>query len=181
MRVLLGVTGGIAAYKAAGLTSMLVKAGHEVRVTMTPAATQFVGPITFEALANKPVMLDPWELGGSEDGVTSVRHISWAKWAEVAVVAPLTASTLAKLHAGIADNALTTVWLALDRSTRQILCPAMNTRMWEHPTTQRNLQWLRENTGATVIGPIVKRLAEGETGMGAMAEIEDIFEVITRP
>ena len=81
MNVLLGVTGGIAAYKAAGLTSTLVKAGHAVRVVMTPAATEFVGPITFEALCDHPVMVDAWETGGSQDGVTSVRHISWATWA----------------------------------------------------------------------------------------------------
>ncbi len=178
MRVLLGVTGGIAAYKAASLASGLVKAGHEVRVVMTPAATHFVGPITFEALVDHPVMVDVWEVGASVDGTTSVRHISWAKWAEVVVIAPLTASTLGKLFAGIADNALTTVWMALPPSTPVLLAPAMNTRMWEHPATQRNLAWLAEHGQVQVIGPIVKRLAEGEVGMGAMAEPEDLLAAV---
>lgn len=178
MRVLVGVTGGIAAYKAASLVSGLVKAGHQVRVVMTDAATRFVGPITFESLCGEPVMVDLWETGGSQDGLTSVRHISWAKWCDVAVIAPLSASTLGKLFAGIADNALTTVWLALPSDVPQVLCPAMNTHMWEHPATQRNLQWVQDNTGARVVGPIVKRLAEGDVGMGAMAEPEDIQAAI---
>lgn len=178
MRVLLGVTGGIAAYKAADLTSRLVKVGHEMHVVMTEAATRFVGSITFEALCGHPVMVDLWEAGGSVDGATSVRHISWAKWADVAVLAPLSASTLGKLYAGIADNALTTVWLALPADVPQVLCPAMNTRMWEHAATQRNVAWLEENTNAQVVSPVVKRLAEGEVGMGAMAEPADILAAI---
>jgi phosphopantothenoylcysteine decarboxylase/phosphopantothenate--cysteine ligase len=111
MNVLVGVSGGIAAYKAADLVSNLVKR-HSVRVVMTPSATAFVGPLTFEALSGHPVMVDVLATGGAPDGASAVEHISWAKWADIAVIAPLTASTLGKIASGIADNALLTVWLA---------------------------------------------------------------------
>lgn len=172
MRVLLGVSGGIACYKAVDLVSRLTKAGHEVRVVMTPSAARFVGPVTFETMSRHPVMLDVFTTAGG--GLSPVAHIDWAKWAEVAVLAPLTASTLGKLAHGIADNALTTLWLALPSTVPQVHCPAMNTRMWEHPAVVQNVAWCRQHLGATVVGPISKRLADGDVGMGGLAEIDDI-------
>lgn len=178
MRVLLGISGGIAAYKAADLTSTLVKRGHEVRVAMTPAATRFVGPLTFEALSAHPVMTDALATGASPGGVSAIEHIDWAKWAEVAVVAPLTASTLGKLACGIADDALTTVWMALSGDVPNLLCPAMNTKMWEHPVVVRNLRWLEELGRYTIVAPSHKRLACGDVGVGGLADVPDIVEAI---
>jgi phosphopantothenoylcysteine synthetase/decarboxylase len=180
MRVLLGVTGGIAAYKAADLTSQLVKRGDEVRVVMTANATRFVGSVTFEALSANPVMLDAFATGQGTDGASSIEHISWAKWAEVAVVAPLTASTLAKIATGLADDALTTVLLALPVHVPILLCPAMNTAMWDQPVVRRNLAWIEELGRATVLDPIDKRLACGDVGVGGLPDVADILAAIDR-
>ena len=109
MKLLLGVTGGIAAYKAANLSSQAMKAGFEVRVMMTPSATQFVGPLTFEGLTGEPVFTDVLETGADAQGSSAVRHISWARWPDVVLLAPLSMSSLAKLAVGIADNAVLTV------------------------------------------------------------------------
>jgi phosphopantothenoylcysteine synthetase/decarboxylase len=179
VRVLLGVTGGIAAYKAADLVSQLVKRGDEVRVVMTPNATQFVGPLTFEALSGNPVMTDALSTGAAGTGAaSSIEHISWAKWAEIAVVAPLTASTLGRLACGMADDALTTVWMALPDGVPSLLCPAMNTAMWNHPVVQRNLRWVRELDRYRIVAPSHKRLACGDTGVGGLAEIPEIIAAI---
>jgi phosphopantothenoylcysteine synthetase/decarboxylase len=178
MRVLLGVTGGIAAYKAADLTSRLLKQGAEVRVVMTRSATRFVGPLTFEGLTGHPVMVDVLETGADPDGASAVRHIGWAKWADVAVVAPLTAATLGRIACGIAEDALTTVLLALPAGKPVILCPAMNTRMWEHPITARNLRWLEDAGLYTLVAPTSKRLACGDVGPGGLAEVDDIVAAV---
>lgn len=178
MRLLLGVTGGIAAYKAADLVSRSVKRGWEVRVVMTTNATKFVGPLTFEALAAHPVLTDALATGGAPDGPSAIQHISWAKWADVAVVAPLTASTLGKMACGIADDALTTVFLALPPRVPILLCPAMNTQMWEHPIVQRNLRWLDEAGRYRVVAPTEKRLACGDVGPGGLADVEDIVAAV---
>lgn len=177
MNVLVGVSGGVAAYKAADLVSSLVKR-HAVRVVMTPSATAFVGPLTFEALSGHPVMVDILATGAAPDGVSAVEHISWAKWADVAVIAPLTASTLGKIASGIADNALLTVFLALPPATRQLLCPAMNTQMWNHPVVQRNLRWIDELGLFEVVAPTTKRLACGDVGVGGLADVPDIVAAI---
>jgi phosphopantothenoylcysteine decarboxylase/phosphopantothenate--cysteine ligase len=178
MRVLLGVSGGIACYKVAHLVSRLVKANHEVRVVMTPAATRFVGPVTFETMSQHPVMLDIFDTGLGGHHLSPVEHIDWAKWAQIAVAAPLTACTLGKLANGIADNAFTTVWLALPASTPQVLCPAMNTRMWENAAVQRNVAWLAAQPQVTIVGPIFKRLADGDVGIGGLAEVPDLVAAI---
>ncbi len=178
MRILLGVTGGIAAYKAAELTSLAIKRGHQVRVILTPSATEFVRPLTFEALSMNPVMVDTFHTGPSEDGVGSIDHINWAKWADRAVMAPLTASTLGKVACGIADNALTTTFLALPPSTPIVLAPAMNTKMWEHPIVQRNLGWIRDAGIYTLVAPTSKRLACGDVGVGGLADVTDILAAI---
>lgn len=177
-RLLLGVTGGIAAYKAADLTSLAVKAGLEVRVVMTPAATHFVGPLTFEAMSGHSVMTDVLKTGSGDTGPNAIRHISWAKWADVACIAPLTATTMARLAHGLADNALAAVWLALPEGTPNILCPAMNTQMWLNPLTQRNVDILRQAPRFQWVGPTTKRLACGDEGIGALAEPEDILKAI---
>lgn len=178
MRLLLGVTGGIAAYKAAELTSRAVKRGWEVRVVMTPNATKFVGPLTFEALCGHPVMVDALATGAAPDGTSAIEHISWAKWADVVCVAPLTASSLGRLACGIADDALVTVLLAVPARVPVLLCPAMNTQMWEHPIVQRNLRWLDEAGRYSLVAPTVKRLACGDVGPGGLAEVDDIVEAV---
>jgi phosphopantothenoylcysteine decarboxylase / phosphopantothenate---cysteine ligase len=156
-RVLLGVTGGIAAYKACELCRLLVKAGHEVTPLLTPGAEGFVTAQTFEALARReaPRVLYP--------------HLTEA---DLLVVAPLSANTLAKLANGLADNVLTQTALAFHGPV--LLAPAMNVRMWDHPATQRNAALLRER-GVELIGPEEGELAEGEVGAGRMTEPEEIF------
>src|SRR5262245_32003934 len=157
-RVLLGVTGGIAAYKSCELTRLFVQAGHEVTPVLTAEAEGFVAARTFEALARRqqPLALYP--------------HLVDA---DLLVIAPLSANTLAKLAHGLADNVLTQLALAF---RGPVLCaPAMNVRMWEHPATQANAAMLRER-GIELIGPEAGELAEGENGLGRMSEPEAIFE-----
>ena len=107
-----------------------------------------------------------------------MEHIDWAKWADIACIAPLTASTLGKMACGIADNGLTTMWLALPQGVPQLLCPAMNTNMWENPIVQRNLEWLTQTGRYHVVPPAQKRLACGDVGYGALAEVSDIMAAI---
>lgn len=178
MRVLLGVSGGIAAYKSCDLANQLVKRGDEVRVVMTESATHFVGPLSFEALTGHPVMLDTFATGQGSDGVSAIEHISWAKWAQIAILAPLTANTLARLACGLADDALSTVWMALPASVPSLLCPAMNTAMWEQPVVARNRRWLGELGRHTLIPPTHKRLACGDVGVGGLAEVDTILDAI---
>lgn len=174
MNLLLGVTGGIAAYRACELTSLAVKAGHTVRVMMTHNATHFVGAVTFEALSGHPVFLDTFASGGAMD------HIRWAKWADIVVVAPLSANTLGRLACGLAGDALTTTLLAVPRGRPGVLAPAMNTEMWLHPLVQRNLGWLTESGRYRIVGPTEKRLACGDVGPGGMAEPTDILTAATQ-
>lgn len=174
MNLLLGVSGGVAAYKACELTSLAVKAGASVRVVMTANAARFVGPVTFEALAGHPVMLHTFEGGGGG----GIDHVDWARWADVAAVMPLTANTLGKLACGLADDALSTVLMALPRGRRCVLAPAMNTEMWMHPVVQRNLGWLAELGRYEIVEPVEKRLACGDVGAGAVAAPEDVLAAI---
>ena len=156
-RVLLGVTGGIAAYKACELCRLLVKDGHDVVPLLTPGAERFVGPDTFRALARRP----------AEDDV--YLHLTRA---DLLVVAPCTANTLAKLAHGISDNVLTEA--ALAHRGPILVAPAMNPRMWAHPATRANAEALRER-GVAFVGPDEGETAEGELGVGRMAEPEEIF------
>jgi phosphopantothenoylcysteine decarboxylase/phosphopantothenate--cysteine ligase len=133
-RVLVGVSGGIAAYKSAELVRRLIQAGCEVKVILTDNGARFVGPATFEGLTGKPVLQSLWE--------GALQHIELGRWADAIVVAPATANLLARLAAGLADDLLTTTLLAAPR--RALLAPAMNTRMYEHPATRQNLERLRE-------------------------------------
>jgi phosphopantothenoylcysteine decarboxylase/phosphopantothenate--cysteine ligase len=169
--ILLGVSGGIAAYKSAVLARLLVGAGAEIQVVMTPAATRFVGPDTFAALTRRPVHSDVFE----ETNV--VLHVRLAHEAELAVVAPATANVLAKLALGLADDLLTST--LLESTCPLIVAPAMHTGMWEHPATQAHIQTLAQR-GVSIVGPASGALAAGDEGVGRMAEPEAIFEAVVR-
>ena len=178
MNILLGVTGGIAAYKAGEFTSLAVKAGHAVRVLMTENATRFVGPVTFEALSGNPVMLDTYAGAPLPGSTSAVDHIAWAKWPDVVLVAPLSANTLGKLACGLADDALTTVLMAVPARTPVVLAPAMNTAMWEHPVVRRNLRWLADLDRYRMVDPVSKRLACGDVGPGGLPEPADLIALV---
>lgn len=170
-KIVLGVTGSIAAYKVVGLASRLVEAGAEVDVVMTEAATHFVTPLTFQAITHRPVVTEMFTLLHQAE----IGHVSLAQRADVLVIAPATANTIAKLAAGLADNVLSAT--ALATRAPLVIAPAMDAGMYENPLTQGNLARLRER-GATIVGPAHGRLASGEVGWGRMAEPEEIFETI---
>lgn len=167
--VLLGVTGGIAAYKSASLASLLVKSGAEVHVIMTEHAKNFIHPITFETLTGHKCITDTFDRSFE----FQVEHVALAQKADVILVAPATANVIAKLAHGIADDMLTTTILA--SSAPKLIAPAMNTGMYENPVTQDNLALLKKY-GMTVINPATGRLACGDTGPGKMPEPETLFE-----
>src|SRR5204862_6966235 len=167
-RVLLGVTGGIAAYKAVHLARLLTQAGASVQVVMTPAATRFVGPDTFTALTGRPVKSDVFE------DVETVLHVRMAHEADLAIVAPATANVLAKLALGLADDLLSST--LLEAACPLVVAPAMHTGMYGHPATQDHLRTLAER-GVTIVGPASGPLAAGDEGEGRMSEPEDIFAV----
>ncbi len=166
--VTLGVTGGIAAYKAVELLRLLTKAGAEVRVIMTENAGWFVGPGTFQALSGKPVCTSVFE-----EGDAAIRHIDWARNTDLAVIAPATANCIGKLAGGIADDALSTYMLAVTAPV--VLCPAMNTNMYAHPSVQRNLEILR-GFGHILIAPDAGQLACGTEGPGRLPDPAYIME-----
>ena len=169
--VVLGVTGGIAAYKACELCSRLRKAGARVYVIMTKNACQFVAPLTFETLSNHPVASDTF----ARPDTWEVEHIALAKRAEAFVIAPATANILAKMACGIADDMLSTTVLATRAPV--LVAPAMNTGMWENPVTQENVNRLRAR-GVHFVGPEGGFLACGDTGAGRMSEPAAIFEAV---
>lgn len=168
--IVLGVTGGIAAYKAAALCSHLVQAGAVVDVILTDAAREFVAPLTFQALTHRPVITDMFALLAE----TEIGHVTLARRAELIIIAPLTANTLAKLAMGLADNMLTCTVLAA--TAPLLLAPAMESHMWANPLTQDNLTRLCAQRDVTVIGPKEGRLASGASGVGRMAEPEEILD-----
>ena len=163
--VLLGVTGSIAAYKAADLASRLTQAGAQVDTILTENATQFVSPLTFRSLTHRPVMTNLFDLDSEE----SIEHVALAQRADILVIAPATAHTLAKLALGLADDALTTV--ALATAAPLMVAPAMDAHMWEHPTVQEHIATLKAR-GAHIAGPASGRLASGIVGHGRMLEPE---------
>lgn len=171
--VVLGVTGGIAAYKACELTSRLRKAGAQVYVIMTKNACQFVAPLTFETLSNHPVATDTFV----RPETWEVEHVALAKRADVFVIAPATANILAKMACGLADDMLSTTVLATRAPV--LVAPAMNTGMWDNPATQENVKRLRQR-GVHFIGPEGGFLACGDTGAGRMSEPKDIFDAIEK-
>ena len=171
--VLLGVTGGIAAYKAAALASALVKQHAAVEVVMTQNATQFITPLTFEQLTGRRVMVDTFDRNFSHQ----VEHISLAERTDLVIIAPATANVCAKLAHGVADDMLTTTVLAC--RCPKLIAPAMNTNMYENPVTQDNLDILRRY-GWEVIEPASGRLACGAVGKGKLPEPEDLLQYILR-
>ncbi|MGD0589571.1 MAG: bifunctional phosphopantothenoylcysteine decarboxylase/phosphopantothenate--cysteine ligase CoaBC [Bacteroidota bacterium] len=173
--VLVGVTGGIAAYKAGYLVRDLVKSGAEVKVMMTEAGTRFVTPLTFSALSKNPVFTDLWTNNQSSDSDISTQHIDLANWADVLVIAPASANTIAKLAYGISDNLLAVVALATTRPI--ILAPTMDAEMYLNPVTQNNLTSLKER-GYIIIPPVEGELASGLSGPGRLPEIKIIIETI---
>ena len=169
--VILGVTGGIAAYKSAYLTSLLVKAGADVQVIMTEHAREFISPLTFEGLTNQRCHTDTFD----RNHEYSTEHISLASRADAVIIAPATANVIARLACGIADDMLTTTVLACD--CPKIIVPAMNTRMYENPVTQDNMERLR-GYGMTVVEPAAGRLACGDVGRGKMPEPDVLFQYV---
>jgi phosphopantothenoylcysteine decarboxylase / phosphopantothenate---cysteine ligase len=183
-RILLGVSGGIAAYKAVELVRLAVKAGHAVRVVQTRDSLEFVGRATFEAITGAPVLVDEFERdpargafpGDPTPGHDPISHLELVSRADVFCVAPASANTLAKLAHGLADNLLTSS--ALASVAPLVLAPAMNNRMWEHPATRANLGTLGAR-GARVVGPGTGSLAsKGESGVGRLAEPAEILAAI---
>ena len=170
-RILLGISGGIAAYKAALITRLLKKAGCEVRIAMTEGAQAFITPLTLQALSGNPVhtsLLDP-------EAEAGMGHIELARWAEVILIAPATADLMARLVHGHADDLLTTLCLA--NSARWVMAPAMNQAMWAHPATQRNARQLSAD-GWALLGPASGEQACGDVGAGRMLEPEEIVAAL---
>jgi len=169
--VVLGVTGSIAAYKAADLTSKLVQAGIEVRVVMTESATKLVQPQTFLTLSRQPVITDLWNLPTWQP-----EHIALAERAAVLAIVPATANILGKMANGLADDALST--FALSHSGPVLVAPAMNPRMWANRAVQANCAKLREWGGVTFVEPAAGRVACGDEGTGRLAPVEQILAAI---
>ena len=172
-RLILGLTGGIACYKAAELTRALIKAGAEVQVVMTRAASQFITPVTMQALSGKPVFADQWD-----DRVdNNMPHIDLTRNADAIIIAPCSADFLFKLTHGACDDLLSTLCLARPAALPLLVAPAMNVEMWQNPATQRNAAQLAED-GMQLLGPDSGDQACGETGMGRMLEPEQLLEEV---
>ena len=169
--ILLGVTGGIAAYKSAELVRRLVERGAEVQVVMTAAAREFIGATTFQALSGRPVRDSLWDAAAE----AAMGHIELARWADLVLIAPATADTLARLSAGRGDDLLTTLCLATTAPV--VVAPAMNPQMWAHAATQANLAVL-QTRGVRVLGPAVGEQACGEYGPGRMLEPMDLADQV---
>jgi phosphopantothenoylcysteine decarboxylase len=213
--ILLGVTGSVAAVRVPVLHGLLTKAGHQVKAVATEASLYFFRPAALaprdpECPQRNPevVILDEDEWPGLEQGKLydlgePVKHIELRRWADLFVIAPLDANTMAKLACGLADNCLTCVWRAWDLGRPVVLAPAMNTLMWEHPLTNRHLRQLGSDAGAEsipaelsleevmawinrtcprlrIVPPVSKRLACGDVGVGALAEVADIVAAVER-
>lgn len=170
MRVVVGVSGGIAAYKTCEIVSRLVQKGHDVRVIMTPRAAQFVAPLTFRALSGQAVAVD---VADETEGPLS--HITLSHWAEALIMAPATASLMARLASGCAEDMLSLVYLGFRGPV--LMAPAMEPDMWSHPRTQANLRTLTDD-GVHLIGPNPGRLASGRTGLGRMAEPSEVLDAL---
>ncbi len=169
MKIVVGITGGIAAYKAPELVRLLIKAGHEVRCAVTEHALQFVTRVTLETVSQHPLYSDLFASGRTE-------HISLKDWADLVVVAPATANIIGKMANGIADDALSTLLLAM-QPKQVLMAPAMNSQMWAHPALQRNLETLK-GWGVCTIGPDDGELACGTSGTGRMSEPTAIAECV---
>jgi len=203
--ILLGATGSVAAIRVPALHAALTAAGHSFRIVATRAATHFFKPADIGGYPDDPYAVsldeDEWPAGGYSRG-DAVRHIELRSWADLFLIAPLDANTLAKLAIGLCDNALTCVWRAWDWNKPVVLAPAMNTLMWQHPFTKKHLRSLAADFGAAhipahfdeetllrqindrakmlkIVPPISKSLACGDIGVGAMAEVEAVVECVS--
>ena len=173
MNILLGVTGSIAAYKAADITSRLTKLGHNVDVVLTESGSRIITPITLQTLSKNKVYTDMFE----EITPSEVKHISLAKKADVVLIAPATANIIGKIANGIADDFLSTVVMAVANHTPVYIAPAMNTNMYENPIVQDNIKKLK-SFGYRFIEPKESLLACGDLGRGALADVDEIVEII---
>ncbi len=173
MNIVLGISGSIAAYKAADLASQMVKLGHEVHVVMTRAATEFITPLTLQTLTRQPVLVS------LEDEKQSWKpgHIALADQADLLVIAPASANMLGCFANGLAPDPLSSIYLALPRTTPVLIAPAMNGKMWLHPSTQRNFTQLTAD-GCHFVGPAEGELACGYEGTGRLAPVEEILAKI---
>lgn len=173
MNIVLGITGSIAAYKAADLASQLVKGGHDVHTVMTRAATEFITPLTLQVLTRNPVLVtledekQSWKPG----------HIELADNADLFLVAPASADVIGNFANGLAPDPLASIYLALSRTTPVVIAPAMNGKMWQHPAVARNVARLVED-GARFIGPAEGDLACGYQGVGRMSPIEEVLAAV---
>ena len=186
LNILLGVTGGVAAYKAVDLASKLTSAGARIKTVMTESACQLVGPKSFEAVTRSAVFTTMWSTPSSKGRLTAeeyqISHIDLVEWANVVVVAPATANILSKIANGICDDLLSTTLCAcwsLVESGAVLLAPAMNNNMWANPAVQQNVKTLEER-GFKFIGPAEGRLACGAEGIGRMSEPQDILNAIEK-
>lgn len=170
-RIVVGVSGGIAAYKACDLVSKLSKKDYEVKVILTKHAEKFVSKLTFEALCHNYVETDLFD----ESNEDPIAHITLAKWADLMIIVPATANIIAKITHGISDDLLSTTFLACNK--HKMICPAMNTQMYENPITQKNIQACKD-LGYQILDPVVGHLACNDTGRGKMIEPADIVEAI---
>jgi phosphopantothenoylcysteine decarboxylase / phosphopantothenate---cysteine ligase len=170
-KIVLGICGGIAAYKSAYLVRELTRLGAEVRVVMTASAQQFITPLTLQALSGNDVRVDLFD----EEAERAMGHIELARWAEYLLVAPASANCIAKFAHGLADDLLSTIYLATDAPV--IVCPAMNKNMWHHAATQANVELLRQR-GVMLAGPEEGSQACGEYGLGRLAEVDDIINAL---
>lgn len=171
--IVLGITGGIAAYKSAMLCSSLVQNGYEVKVVMTENAAEFVTPLTFRTLSRNDVMTSLWDMPNWRPG-----HVSWADWADILVIVPASANIIGKIANGIADDALSTLCVCMD-AEKIMVAPAMNPAMWNNVFVQKNVQILKEN-GVNFCGPADGHVACGSGGSGRMEEPQVIFEAIEK-
>ncbi|MDY6821232.1 MAG: bifunctional phosphopantothenoylcysteine decarboxylase/phosphopantothenate--cysteine ligase CoaBC, partial [Deferribacterota bacterium] len=171
--ILLAVTGGIAAYKIPYLCRLFLKSNNPVRVIMTKNATQFVKPLTFEALTRKKVYIEEFDENNNESYMS---HIDLVDWADIIIIAPATANTIAKIASGVGDNLLTSLMLVAYEKT-VFICPAMNTRMYLNPITKENINKLN-NLGFNIIPPSKGELACSDEGVGRLKEPDEIFDYV---
>ena len=171
--IVLGITGGIAAYKSAMLCSMLTQNGYEVKVAMSENAEKFVTPLTFKTLSRNDVMTSLWEETNWRPG-----HVSWADWADLLLIVPATANIIGKIANGIADDALSTLAICM-QSEKIMLAPAMNPAMWNNVFVQKNIALLRENN-VQFCGPADGHVACGNGGSGRMEEPQTIFDAVEK-
>ncbi len=174
MNIILGITGSVSAYKTPWLVRDLIRAGHHVRVVLTQAATRFVAPLALEATSRNHVVVDPFDKNVQEGGSW---HVHLARWADVMLIAPCSATTLAKLATGLSDSSVTLVASSLPKHTPLIVAPAMDTDMWLQSSTQRNANLLTQD-GITVLHPQSGELASGLDGQGRLPDLENIVSAV---